>query len=114
MTPMGDVMDADLVIANAMVVGPEGVEVANVAVRGETIAAVGRGPASGARTVVGSTDEYLIPGGVDVHLELPFCGTTSSDDWETGTKAAARGGATTVIDFAIPYDQESLRDAFEN
>ena len=43
--------------------------------------------------------KYLIPGGVDVHVhvELPFCGTTSSDDWETGTRAAARGGVTTVM-----------------
>ncbi len=109
-------MDADLVIANAMVVGPEGVEVADVAIRGETIAAVGRGLASDARTVVDATGKYLIPGGVDVHvhLELPFCGTTSSDDWETGTRAAARGGVTTVIDFAIPYGQESLKDAFDH
>ena len=52
---------------------------------------------------------YVIPGGVDVHvhLELPFCGTVSSDDWNTGTRAAARGGVTTVIDFAIPYGEES-------
>jgi dihydropyrimidinase len=116
MTPRGDAMDADLVIANAMVVGPEGVEVADVAIRGETIAAVGRGLASDARTVVDATGKYLIPGGVDVHvhLELPFCGTTSSDDWETGTRAAARGGVTTVIDFAIPYGQESLKDAFDH
>ena len=49
-----------------------------------------------------------------VHLELPFCGTVSSDDWNTGTRAAARGGVTTVIDFAIPYGQESLVDAFNN
>jgi dihydropyrimidinase len=99
-----------------MVVGPEGVEVADVAIRGETIAAVGRGLTSGARGVIDATGKYLIPGGVDVHvhLELPFCGTTSSDDWETGTKAAARGGVTTVIDFAIPYGEESLNDAFAN
>jgi dihydropyrimidinase len=47
-----------------------------------------------------------------VHLELPFCGTVSSDTWDTGTRAAARGGVTTVIDFAIPYGNESLDDAF--
>ncbi len=49
-----------------------------------------------------------------VHLELPFCGTVSSDDWNTGTRAAARGGVTTVIDFAIPYGNESLLDAYNN
>jgi dihydropyrimidinase len=54
--------------------------------------------------LVDARGKYVIPGGVDVHvhLELPFCGTTSSDDWESGTRAAARGGVTTVIDFAIP------------
>src|SRR4029079_5795600 len=56
----------------------------------------------------------VIPGGiaVHVHLELPFCGTVSSDDWCTGTRAAARGGVTTVIDFAIPYGEQSLDDAY--
>ena len=49
-----------------------------------------------------------------VHLELPFCGTVSSDDWNTGTRAAARGGVTTVIDFAIPYGEEILDDAYNN
>ena len=109
-------MGYDLVIANARVVGPGGAEVADVAVRGETIAAVGRGLSAGCETVVDGSGKYLIPGGVDVHvhLELPFCGTTSSDDWESGTRAAARGGVTTVIDFAIPYGEESLREAFEN
>lgn len=58
----------------------------------------------------------MIPGGIDVHvhLELPFCGTVSADNWDCGTRAAARGGVTTVIDFAIPYGQETLEDAFHN
>ena len=92
---------------------------ADVAIRGETIAAVGSGLAAqaGRRTeVIDATGRQVIPGGVDVHvhLELPFCGTVSSDDWNTGTRAAARGGVTTVIDFAIPYGEESLIDAFNN
>ena len=101
-------MSYDLVIANATVVGPGGVGVADVAIRGETIAAVGRGWPTGPGRSSTRSGKYLIPGGVDVHvhLELPFCGTTSSDDWETGTRAAARGGVTTVIDFAIPYGEE--------
>jgi dihydropyrimidinase len=109
-------MPYDFVIANATVLGPGGREVADVAVQGETIAAVGRGLAAESSRVIDASGKLLIPGGVDVHvhLELPFCGTTSSDDWETGTKAAARGGVTTVIDFAIPYGKESLEDAFNN
>lgn len=109
-------MRYDLVITGASVVGPAGRMSADVAVKGETIAAVGPGLAAEGETVVDGSGKYLIPGGLDVHvhLELPFCGTTSSDDWETGTRAAARGGVTTVIDFAIPYGEESLADAFAN
>jgi dihydropyrimidinase len=109
-------MTYDFVISNATVVGPAGREAADVAVQGEKIAAVGVGLAPQAKRVVDGAGKYLLPGALDVHvhLELPFCGTTSSDDWETGTKAAARGGVTTVIDFAIPYGKESLEDAFNN
>ena len=65
-------------------------------------------------SIPAAAGKYVIPGGVDVHvhLELPFCGTVSSDDWNTGTRAAARGGVTTVIDFAIPYGDQSLDDAY--
>jgi dihydropyrimidinase len=109
-------MKYDLVITGATVVSPAGREVTDVAVRGETIADVGPRLADDAATAVDGSGKLLIPGALDVHvhLELPFCGTTSSDDWETGTRAAARGGVTTVIDFAIPYGQESLADAFAN
>ncbi len=109
-------MGYDFVITGATVVGPRGREQVDVAVEGETIVAVGPGLAGKAKSVVDATGKFLIPGGLDVHvhLELPFCGTTSSDDWETGTRAAARGGVTTVIDFAIPYGEESLADAFAN
>jgi dihydropyrimidinase len=109
-------MAYDLIIANGVVVSPEGQEKADVAIRGERIVAVGPGlnrPGEATR-VVDASGRYVIPGGLDVHvhLELPFCGTVSSDDWSTGTRAAARGGVTTVIDFAIPYGQQSLDDAY--
>src|SRR5437899_84861 len=110
-------MAYDTIIANGTVIGAAGSEQADVAIQGEKIAAVGAGLARAARNgtaVVDATGKYLIPGGVDVHvhLELPFCGTVSSDDWNTGTRAAARGGVTTVIDFAIPYGQQSLEEAY--
>src|SRR5271165_1203227 len=112
-------MDYDIVIANGTVVSAEGESRADVAIRGEKIAAVGRGLdliAGPKAEIVDATGRLVIPGGVDVHvhLELPFCGTVSSDDWKTGTRAAARGGVTTVIDFAIPYGTETLIDAYEN
>src|SRR5438093_6945108 len=112
-------MAYDTIIANGTVISAEGQEQADIAIRGEKIAAVGKGLARGASdgsAIVDAAGRYVIPGGIDVHvhLELPFCGTVSSDDWDTGTRAAARGGVTTVIDFAIPYGTESLRQAFDN
>src|SRR5215467_13074726 len=111
-------MAYDTIIANGTVISAQGQEQADVAIQGEKIAAVGKGlarTAAGA-TVLDASGKYVIPGALDVHvhLELPFCGTVSSDDWNTGTRAAARGGVTTVIDFAIPYGKESLADAYNN
>ena len=59
---------------------------------------------------------WSIPGGVDVMCiwNCHSVAAVSSDDWNTGTRAAARGGVTTVIDFAIPYGTETLTDAYEN
>ncbi len=112
-------MSFDTIIANGTVVNANGSEQADVAVSGETIAKVGRGlakkAADGAR-IIDAKGCYVIPGGIDVHvhLALPFCGTVSADDYDSGTKAAARGGVTTVIDFAIPYGDETLHDALNN
>src|SRR5256886_4911820 len=57
----------------------------------------------------------VFPGGIDVHthLDMPFGGTTSADDFQTGTIAAAFGGTTTLIDFAIQYKGQTLRQAFD-
>ncbi len=110
-------MKCDTVIKGGTVVTAEGQGVADVAIRGEKIAAVGKGLARQAdgATIVEAKGKYVIPGGLDVHvhLELPFCGTVSSDDFNTGTRAAARGGVTTVIDFAIPYGRESMETAYK-
>src|SRR5580704_9378279 len=109
-------MSHDTIIANGTVVSATGQEQADVAISGQQIAAVGKNLPRDGATVVDATGKYVLPGALDVHvhLELPFCGTVSSDDWDSGTRAAARGGVTTVIDFAIPYGQESLEDAFNN
>jgi dihydropyrimidinase len=110
-------MAYDLIIANGTVVSAEGTQKADVAVRGERITAIGSELAAkeGAAKVVDVAGKYVLPGALDVHvhLELPFCGTVSSDTWLTGTRAAARGGVTTVIDFAIPFGEQSLEDAYD-
>ncbi len=112
-----DIMKYDSVISGGTVVTAEGQRKVDVAIKGERIVGVGKGLAKSATngaTIVNASGKYVIPGGIDVHthLELPFCGTVSSDDWNTGTRAAARGGVTTLIDFAIPYGKDSLQDAF--
>lgn len=88
---------------------------ADVLVSGETIAAVGanlEAPA-GAR-IIDCGGAYVMPGGIDphTHMELPFMGTVASEDFFTGTSAAAAGGTTSVIDFVIPAPQERILDAF--
>lgn len=110
-------MSYDTIVRGGTVVTPDGTIQADVGITGETIAAVGPGlqAASGTR-VIDASGHLVLPGVLDVHvhLELPFCGTTSSDDYRTGTRAGARGGVTTLIDFAIPYEGDSLAQAADN
>src|SRR4030042_195297 len=85
----------------------------DVAIRGERIAALGTG--FEADEVIDARGKYVFPGVIDghVHLQLPFSGTTSADDFENGTKAAACGGVTTVLDFAIQTKGQSIMKAVE-
>lgn len=88
---------------------------ADVLIEGEKIAAIGINlPVSEGATIVNASGKLLMPGGVDphVHLDLPMFNTVSSDDHYTGTKAAAFGGTTTVIDF-IPQDFDPLQKNVE-
>jgi len=107
-----------LLIAGGTVVTAEGTLEADVLVEGEKIAAVlarGAGGLPGttwplADETIDATGKYVIPGGIDAHthMEMPFGGTFSVDTFETGTRAAAFGGTTTIIDFAVQAKGTSL------
>ncbi|GAA5093232.1 dihydropyrimidinase [Microbacterium yannicii] len=93
---------------------------ADVLIDGETIAAVlapgshllGTDVAASVDTVIDAAGKYVIPGGIDAHthMELPFGGTNASDTFETGTRAAAWGGTTSIIDFAVQRYGERVQD----
>jgi dihydropyrimidinase len=90
---------------------------ADVLIEDEKVALMGQDlDAHGVTSVVDAAGKYLLPGGIDVHthLELPFGGTVSSDDFYTGHKAAAFGGTTTHLDFVIQGKGETLHQAIDN
>ena len=105
-------------IANGTIVTAEGSQVADVLIDGETIAMIGADPAAAGMTAdetIDATGKYVIPGAIDVHthMELPFGGTFAKDTFETGTRAAAFGGTTTIVDFAVQSRGKSLREGLD-
>jgi dihydropyrimidinase len=110
-------MHFDTIVRGGNVVTPSGTKKTDVGIVGERIAAIAPDLAAAPDTkVIDASGHHVIPGVLDVHvhLELPFCGTVSSDDYRSGTRAGARGGVTTLIDFAIPYAGDSLDMAADN
>src|SRR6202041_3365290 len=87
----------------------------DVLISGEMIARVGAGISEVGNEVVDATGLLVMPGGIDVHthLDMPFGGTTSADDYTTGTQAAAVGGTTMLIDFALKTQGKTMREAFD-
>lgn len=103
----------DLLIQGGRLVTPGGIFEQELLVRDGRIAEIGDHLAHDAAEVLNLAGEYVLPGGVDVHVHLPWPTGSfiSSDDFEHGTRAAAFGGTTTVIDFVIPQGRESLSAA---
>jgi dihydropyrimidinase len=104
-----------ILIRNGTVVTPTGATVMDVLIDGETIAALfvpGKAEGVNAEREIDATGKYVIPGGIDghTHMEMPFGGTVSVDTFETGTRAAAWGGTTTIIDFASHHQGERVQD----
>ncbi|NOZ29885.1 MAG: dihydropyrimidinase [Chloroflexi bacterium] len=103
----------DLVITNGQIVTAAETYTADIGVQGEKIACIGQG-LRGRRTIDASGC-LVIPGAVDVHvhLQMPLGDITSSDDWRSGTVAAAHGGTTSVVDFVDPLPGQPLLEALE-
>ncbi|MEK6406480.1 MAG: dihydropyrimidinase [Acidobacteriota bacterium] len=89
---------------------------ADILIEDEKIAVIGAKLDMETERTIDATGKLVIPGGIDphTHMELPFGGTFASDDFRTGTIAAAHGGTTTIIDFAVQYHGESLIQAVDN
>ncbi len=105
-------------ITGGTIVGAEGSQQADVLIDGETVAQIGRDLAAAGVTAdetIDATGKWVIPGAIDVHthMELPFGGTFAKDTFETGTRAAAFGGTTTIVDFAVQTKGHSLREGLD-
>jgi len=100
-----------LIIKNGTVVTADLSFRADVRIDGETITEIGSGLTGGRE--LDATGCYVMPGGIDphTHLEMPFMGTYSADDFDSGTRAALAGGTTMVVDFVLPGQGQGLMDA---
>jgi len=105
-----------LLIRNGNIVTAVDNYFADVLVEDGKVAVIGNKLEMDADRVIDADGKLVIPGGIDphTHMELPFGGTSASDDFRTGTIAAAHGGTTTIIDFAVQYHGESLIQAVDN
>src|SRR5689334_10794334 len=101
------------VIKNGTIVTADRTWKADVLIDGGKIARIGDGLQGD--ITLDATGCYIMPGGIDphTHLEMPFMGTYSSDDFESGTRAALSGGTTMVVDFALPSPGQSLIEALQ-
>ena len=103
-------------IKNGTVVTATDLYKGDVLVEDEKIAVIGTSLDMHADTIIDAGGKYVLPGGIDVHthLDMPFGGATSADDFESGTTAAAFGGTTSIVDFAIQYKGQTLHHAWES
>jgi len=104
-----------LLIKNGRVITADADYIADIFIDGETIKAIGEDLPMKANKEIDATGTFVFPGGIDphVHLDMPFMGTFSSDNYETGTRAALFGGTTMVIDFVLQKQGNSLQAALD-
>src|SRR5688572_19985926 len=104
-----------ILIKNGRIITATDDYTADIFIEGETIKAIGKDLNLKADQEIDATGKLVMPGGIDphVHLDMPFMGTYSSDNYETGTRAALFGGTTTVIDFILQTQGKSLKSALQ-
>ena len=104
-----------ILIKNGRVVTAAEDFIADIYVEEEEIVAIGKNLDYTADKIIDATDKLVLPGGIDphVHLDMPFMGTYSSDDYETGTRAALHGGTTSVIEFILQTQGDTLYTALK-
>jgi len=104
---------SSILIKNGRIVTAEADFVGDIFIEGERISAIGQNLSMAADQEIDATDKLIFPGGIDphVHLDMPFMGTYSSDDYTTGTQAALHGGTTMVIDFVLQTQGDTLYNA---
>jgi dihydropyrimidinase len=104
-----------LLIKNGTILNASDIYRGDVYIEGDVVATIGTSLQMPADRVIDASGRYVLPGGIDchTHLDMPFGGSTSADDFESGTIAAAFGGTTSIVDFAIQYRGQSLRQALE-
>lgn len=102
-----------ILIKNGRIVTAAEDYIADLYVENESIVAIGKNLDYKAEKIIDATGKLVFPGGIDphVHLDMPFMGTKSSDDYETGTRAALHGGTTMVIDFILQTQGGTLHNA---
>src|SRR6476661_6428466 len=105
-----------LLIKNGRIITAADDYVADVFIDGETVTTISRNLNLKADRVIDASGKLVIPGAIDphVHMELPFGGTVSSDDFKSGTIAAAFGGTTSIIDFAIQYKGKTFKETLDD
>lgn len=104
-----------VLIKNGRVITATDDYLADIFIEGEKVIAIGKNLSHAADKTIDASGLLVMPGGVDphVHLDMPFMGTSSSDNYETGTRAALHGGTTTVIDFVLQKQGNSLQAALD-
>ena len=104
-----------VLIKNGRIITSEKDYTADIFLEKETVTAIGPKLGNQATKVIDAAGQYVIPGGIDVHthMDLPFGGTASSDDFATGTIAAAHGGTTCIVDFAVQSKGTTMRGALD-